>query len=198
MLWSSRFQIDGGGPSCYHDVASIRTLRLSRAIAGSSALPSAGYFLAAPGGFSTTVRRGMASVRKWLGRLSYYYDGRFSADAAFPFVAIYMAYRRRSAERCSWFLKSHVVDPRANAAEMKDKLRKCDRPFMERAIHFGGGVIRWADAFWAERPGDVKAWLHYRTAKGKWMPDAAHNRELRRVPLPRTPGSACGGVPVFT
>ena len=43
--------------------------------------------------------------------LIYYYDGRFASDVAVPFVALNMAYRRRSAEQSSWFLKSHVEDP---------------------------------------------------------------------------------------
>ena len=47
---------------------------------------------------------------KWLDRLIYYYDGRFAADVAFPFVALNMAHRRRSSERSNWFLKSHVED----------------------------------------------------------------------------------------
>ena len=36
---------------------------------------------------------------KWIGRLVFYYDGRFSADFAPPFVALNMMYRRRSVEQ---------------------------------------------------------------------------------------------------
>ena len=36
---------------------------------------------------------------KWLGRPVFYYDGRFGADVASPFVALNMMYRRRSVEQ---------------------------------------------------------------------------------------------------
>ena len=47
---------------------------------------------------------------KWLEHLVFYSDGRFSADVAFPFVALNMMYRRRSVEQSGWFLKNHVED----------------------------------------------------------------------------------------
>ena len=50
-------------------------------------------------------------VAKWPEHLIYYRDGRFGADVAFPFVALNMAYRRRSSDQSIWFLKSHVEDP---------------------------------------------------------------------------------------
>ena len=95
---------------------------------------------------------------KWIDRIIYYYDGRFGADVAFPFVALNMAYRRRYAEQSSWFLKSHVEDPPANAAEMQDKLRAGDHSFLDRIRHFGGGVLRGTDAYWGDRSDDVDYW----------------------------------------
>ena len=63
------------------------------------------------------------AIAKWLARIVFYYDGRFSADVAFPFVALNMMYRRRSVEQSGWFLKSHVEDAPANAAEIQGELR---------------------------------------------------------------------------
>ena len=62
------------------------------------------------------------TFEKWLEHIVFYYDGRFSADSASPFVALNMMYRRRSIEQSGWFLKSHVEDAPANAAEIQDKL----------------------------------------------------------------------------
>ena len=76
-----------------------------------------------------------------------------------------MAYRRRYAEQISWFSKSHVDHPPMNAAERQDKLRAGDRSFLDRLRHFGGGVPRRADAYWADRSGDVDARSHYRVEK---------------------------------
>ena len=49
-----------------------------------------------------------------------------------------------------------------NAAEMQDKLRAGDRSFLDRLRHFGGGVLRGADAYGDDRSDDVDAWLHCR------------------------------------
>ena len=77
---------------------------------------------------------------KWIANLTDYCDGRVSAGAP-PFVAPNMADRRRSAERISWFLKSNVDGPPANAAEIQGKLHACDHSFMERDRRFGGGFL---------------------------------------------------------
>ena len=65
MLATARCPGEGGVcTSSSHCLASIRTMFLSPALAGSSEWPSHGYFLVAPGAFSTTVRGGGAYVRK--------------------------------------------------------------------------------------------------------------------------------------
>ena len=49
-----------------------------------------------------------------------------------------------------------------DAAEIQGKLRACDVSFIDSLRHFGGGVLRGTGAYWADRSGDVEAWLHYR------------------------------------
>ena len=121
---------------------------------------------------------------KWTDRLIYY-DGRFDADFAFPFVAPNTAYRRRSSEQSSWFLKSHVEGPPMNAAETQDKLRAGDHSFLDRLMHFGGGVPRWTEAYQTDRSDDVDAWAPIPSREGGRIPDTFHYGKLRRVPLGR-------------
>ena len=54
----------------------------------------------------------------------------------------------------------------ANAAETQGNLREGDHSFLDRRRRFGGGVLRWTYAYWAERSDDVDAWLHYRVEQG--------------------------------
>ena len=89
---------------------------------------------------------------------------------AFPFVALNMAYRHRYVEQSSRVLKIHVEDPPANADETQDKIRAGGQSFLERARQIGRCVLRRADAFRAERPGDVDAWLHYQVEHGNGAP----------------------------
>ena len=87
-----------------------------------------------------------------------------------PVRPLNMAHWRRSSEKSSWFLKSHVEDPPVSASEMQDKLRACGHSFLERIRRFGGGVLRRADAFWAERSEGVDARLHYHVEQGNGAP----------------------------
>ena len=115
------------------------------------------------------VRRGIRP-REMDGPLVFYYDGRCSADVAFDCVALNMTYRRRSVEQSGRFLKSHVEDAPANAAEIQDKLRAGGVFFIDRIRHFGGGVLREKDAHWADRSDDVGAWLRYHVENGAGVP----------------------------
>ena len=109
---------------------------------------------------------GGVTIAKWLGRLVFYSDGRFSADVAFPFAALNMMYRRRSVEQSGMFLKKTTsMTPPANAAAIQDKLREGDLSFIDRLRHFGGGVLRGTDAYLADRSDDVGAWLQYRVGR---------------------------------
>ena len=107
----------------------------------------------------------------WLEHLVYYYDGRFAADVAFPFVALNMMYRRRAAEQSGWFLKSHVDEPPLNAAAIQDRIRSGGESFLDRLRHFGGGALRGTDAYWSGRSDDVDAWLQYHVDEGNGVPN---------------------------
>ena len=100
----------------------------------------------------------------------FYYDGRFSADVAFPFVALNMMYRVLSVEKSGRFLGNHVEDFPANAAEIQGKLRVCDVSSLDRLRHFGVGVMRGTGAYWADRSGDVDARSHYRVGRKNGAP----------------------------
>ena len=102
----------------------------------------------------------------WLEHLVYYYDGRFAADVAFPFVALNMMYRRRSAEQSGRFLKNQVDEPPLDASDIHDRIRSGDGSFLDRLRQFGGGVLRGADSYWSGRSGDVAAWLQYQVGDG--------------------------------
>ena len=81
-----------------------------------------------------------------------------------------MMYRRRSVDRSGRFLEIHVDGAPENDAEIQGKLRARDVPFIDRIRHFGGGVLRGEDAYWADRPDDVGAWLHYHVEHGGGAP----------------------------
>ena len=42
--------------------------------------------------------------------------------------------------------------------------------FIDRLRHFGGGVLRGADAYWADMADDVDAWLHYHVEHRNGVP----------------------------
>ena len=125
-----------------------------------------------------------------------YYDGRCDAAFAFPFVSMNMAYRRRSADRSSWFLKSHVEGPPlpANAVRRGDAGQAPGgRPLLpRRAQAFRRRVPRCTYSYCADRSGDVDAWLRYRVEKGG--PDAFHYGESRRVPSAELLGRSAGRI----
>ena len=118
--------------------------------AGSSASLSHGCSRGGIGDYFDDRPKGdKITLAAWLEHLDFYVDCRFAADAAFPFVALNMVYRRRAYEQSAWFLTAHLENAPLTAAEIQERLRAGDDPFLSRLRHFGGGTLRGTDAYWA-------------------------------------------------
>ena len=158
--------MEGERTSSSNCLTSIRTLCLNRALAGSSALRPLVISWRRRVLFRRPSIRGRDNVRKMARAPGAQLLRAAHRRRGIPVRCPNMAHRRRSSEQSSWFLKIHVEDPPANAAETQDTLRAGDHSFLGRVRHFGRCVPLRTDAFWEERSDAVEARPHYHVEQG--------------------------------